>query len=45
MHHAVADDNLALKLWDTVKHGLHEYEHHKMRPYLTLFFYLVNGAS
>jgi len=37
MHHAIADDSLVVKLWESVKYGLNEYEHHKIRPYLILF--------
>jgi hypothetical protein len=46
LHHAVADDSLALKLWQTVKYGLTDsYEHNKIRPYLVLLEHLISGSS
>jgi hypothetical protein len=46
LHHAIADDSLALKLWQTVKFGLTDsYEHNKIRPYLILLEHLIQGAT
>lgn len=39
LHHAVNDDSVMTKLYETVQYGLkaQEYDHHKIRPFLLLF--------
>ena len=37
MHHAVDDESVIHKLWDTVVFGCEKKEHFRARPYLILF--------
>lgn len=41
LHHSYKEDAITCKLWDTIKYGFDEYEHHKQRPFFYLFECLI----